>query len=144
VAEKVGFVQDQQGDPAAFAVLGGDQAGGLGGEGGGAVGGPAAERGDDMVVDAPGAGGRVGEVYQGVAGLVQAGDGSAGGDCLAGTDFTCDHCQRPFAGAPGDPGGSFGVGGVVVQHRGCEVFPERGPGEPVVVTQVEHVSPPWW
>ena len=71
------------GTPAALAVLGGEQAGGLGGEGGGAVGGPAAERGDDVVVDAAGAGGRVGQVDQGVPGLVEGGDGGAGGDCLA-------------------------------------------------------------
>ena len=74
----MGLVDDQQRDAAALAVLGGDQGGGLGGQGGAAVGGPAAERGDHLVVDAAGAGGRVGQVDQGVPGLVQAGDGSAG------------------------------------------------------------------
>jgi len=45
------LVEGQDRDPAALAVFGGEQPGGLGGEGGGAVGGPAAERGDDLVVD---------------------------------------------------------------------------------------------
>ena len=63
----------------------------LGGQGGAAVGGPAAERGDHLVVDAPGPGGRVGEADQGVAGLVQAGDGGAGRDGLAGADLARDH-----------------------------------------------------
>ena len=53
MAQEVRLVDDQQRDTAALAVLGGDQAGGLGGEGGAAVGGPAAERGDRLVVDAP-------------------------------------------------------------------------------------------
>ena len=74
------------------------QAGGLGGEGGAAVGGPAAERGDDVVVDAAGAGGRVGQVDQGVPGLVERGDGGAGGCCLAGADFAGDHAERPARG----------------------------------------------
>ena len=83
VGQEMGLVDDQDGDPAALVVLGGEQAGGLGGEGGGAVGGPAAERGDHLVVDAPGAGGRIGQVDQGVPGLVERGDGGAGGDRLA-------------------------------------------------------------
>src|SRR6266581_9584891 len=51
VAEQVRLVDDQERDAAALAVLGGDEGGGLGGEGGAAVGGPAAERGDHLVVD---------------------------------------------------------------------------------------------
>ena len=137
-AEQVGFVDNQQRDAAALAVLGGDQRGGLGGQGGAAVGGPAAERGDHLVVDAPGPGGRVGEVDQGVAGLVQAGDGGAGRDGLAGADLARDHGEGAFAGAPGDPGDGLGVAGVVVQHGRREVLAERGAGEPVVVTQVDH------
>jgi hypothetical protein len=78
VAQEVGLVDDQQRDAAALAVLGGGQGGGLGGQGGGAVGGPAAGRGDHGVVDAAGAGGGVGQVDQGVPGLVQRGDGGAG------------------------------------------------------------------
>src|SRR5271166_1249077 len=137
-AGQVRLVDDQQRDAAALAVLGGDQPGGLGGQGGAAVGGPSAERGDYLVVDAPGPGGRVGEVNQGVAGLVQAGDGGAGRDGLAGADLARDHGEGAFAGAPGDPGDGLGVAGVVVQHGRREVLAERGAGEPVVVTQVDH------
>ena len=63
-----------------------------------AVGGPAAERGDDVVVDAPGAGGRVGQVDQGVPGLVERGDGGAGGGRLPRADFARDDAQRPARG----------------------------------------------
>ena len=52
MCQEMSLVDCQDGDPAALAVLGGDQAGGLGGECGAAVGGPAAERGDRLVVDA--------------------------------------------------------------------------------------------
>src|SRR5215471_17368965 len=135
------LVDCQDGDPAALAVLGGEQVGGLGGEGGGAVGGPAAERGDHLVVDAAGAGGWIGEVYERVPGLVQAGDGGAGGHGLARTDFARDHPDGALAGAPADPGDRLGMCGVVVQHGRGEVLAERGPGEPVVVAQVDHVSP---
>ena len=82
MGQEVSLVDCQHGDPAALAVLGGEQAGGLGGEGGGAVGGSAAERGDHLVVDAAGAGGRIGQVYERVPGLVQGGDGGAGGAVL--------------------------------------------------------------
>ena len=78
VGQEMRLVEDEHGDPAALAVLGGEQGGGLGGEGGGAVGGPAAEGCDHLVVDAAGAGGRIGEVDQGVPGLVERGDGGAG------------------------------------------------------------------
>src|SRR2546429_6857472 len=85
--EQVALVQDQHGDAAALVVLGGEQPGGLGDQGGGAVAGPAAQRGDDLVVDAAGAGGGVGHVDEGVPGLVEGGDGGAGGDCLAAADL---------------------------------------------------------
>ena len=49
--EQVALV-DQHGDAAALVVLGGEQPGGLGDQGGGAVAGPAAQRGDDLVVEA--------------------------------------------------------------------------------------------
>jgi hypothetical protein len=48
------------------------------------VGGAAAEAGDDVVVDAADAGGGVAEVDDGVPGGVDAGQGGAGGDGLAG------------------------------------------------------------
>jgi hypothetical protein len=95
-------------------MLGGEQPGGLGGEGGAAVGGPAAERGDHLVVDAAGAGGRVGQVDQGVPGLVE-GDGGARGYRLARADFAGDDADGALAGAPGDPGDGLGVGRVVVR-----------------------------
>ena len=136
--QEMSLVDDQCRDPAALAVLGGEQAGGLGGERRAAVGGPAAERGDHLVVDAAGAGGGVGEVNQGVPGLIERGDGGAGGGGLAGADFAGDHGEGALAGAPGDPGDGLGVRGVVVQHRGGEVLAERGAGEPVMVAQVDH------
>jgi hypothetical protein len=121
-------------------VLGGDQAGGLGGQGGGAVGGPATEGDDDLVVDAAGAGGGVGQVDEGVAGLVEGSDGSAGGDGLAGADLAGDDAEGALADAPADPGGGLGAAGVLVQHGRGEVLAERQPGEPVVVAQVDHDS----
>jgi hypothetical protein len=60
VLEEVGFVDDQDGGAAAFGLLGGEQAGGLGGQGGCAVGGPSAQGGGDGVVDAADADGGVG------------------------------------------------------------------------------------
>jgi hypothetical protein len=78
----MGLVDCQEGDPAPLVMLGGEQGGGLGGEDSGAVGGPAAERGDHLIVDAPGAGGRIGQVNQCVPGLVERGDGGARGGCL--------------------------------------------------------------
>src|SRR5260370_19542426 len=138
MGQEMSFVDDEEAEEAGVAVVGGEQGGGLGGEGGGAVGGPAAERGDHVVVDAPGAGGGVGEVDQGVPGLVECGDGGAGGGGLAGADFAGDHGQGALAGGPGGPGGRLRVSGVVVQHGRGEVLAERGAGEPVMVTQVDH------
>ena len=40
MGQEMSFIDDQERDAAAFAVLGGDQRGGLGGEGGAAVGRP--------------------------------------------------------------------------------------------------------
>jgi len=102
VGQEVRLVEDQEGEPAALALLGGDEGGGLGGELGGAVGGAAAERGDDVVVDASRARRRVGEVEQGVAGLVQRRDGGAGGGGFPGADFAGDDAEGALAGAPGD------------------------------------------
>lgn len=70
VGEQVGLVDDQDGDAAAFGVLGGEQVAGLGGQGGAAVGGLAAEGGGDGVVDAAHAHGGVGQVDDVVPGLV--------------------------------------------------------------------------
>src|SRR5450631_1130527 len=54
------------------------------------------------------------------------------------TDLAGDDGEGALAGAPGDPGDGLGVRGVVVQHGRREVLAERGAGEPVVVTQVDH------
>jgi hypothetical protein len=48
----VRLVDHDDGGAAALAVLGGEQAGGLGSQRGGAMSGPAAQRGDDLMVDA--------------------------------------------------------------------------------------------
>jgi hypothetical protein len=128
------------GGAGSLAVLAGEQAGGLGGERGGAVGWPAAEGGDDLVVDAAGAGGGVGQVDEGVPGLVKGGDRGAGGDGLASADLAGDDAEGALGDAPGDPGGGFGAAGVLVQHGRGEVLAERQPGEAVVVAQVDHDS----
>jgi hypothetical protein len=82
VSQQVGLVDDQQRKPSALAVLGGNEGGCLGGEHGRSVGGPSAECRHDVVVDASRARRRVGQVDEGVTGLVQGGDGGAGGGCL--------------------------------------------------------------
>ena len=59
------------------------------------VAGPPAERGDDVVVDAARPDGGVGQVDQGVAAAIQAGDGcGAGGDGLADADSAGDRLQQ--------------------------------------------------
>src|SRR6266545_2364306 len=131
VVEQVAFVDDQHGGAAAFGVLGGEGVGGLGGGGGGVGGGGAAEGGDDGVVDAAGAHGGVGQVDQGVAGWVEAGEGGADGDGLADADLAGEHAEGVLVDAPGDAGGGLGMGGVAVQHLGGQVAAERHAGEPV-------------
>ena len=130
--EHVGLVDGQDGDPAAFGVLAGEQVHGLGGEGGVVGFGDAAERGDDGVVDAADADGGVAQVDEGVAGGVEAGEGGAQGHGLAGADFAGDHAEGVLADAPADPGDGLGVGGVAVQHARGQVPAERHLGEPVV------------
>src|ERR1019366_6188714 len=93
----------------------------LGREGGGAVGGPAAEGGDGGVVDAADADGGVGQVDDGGPGGVEGGQGGAGGGSLAGADFTGDHAEGLVVHAPGDAGGGLAVRGVAVQHAGGQV-----------------------
>src|SRR6266702_6337135 len=87
VVEEVGLVDDQHWGAASFSGFAGEHAVGLGGQRRGAVGGPAAQGGDDVVVDAPDAGGWVADVDDGVAGRVDAGQGGAGGHGLAGADL---------------------------------------------------------
>jgi hypothetical protein len=76
-----------------LAVLGGEQAGGLGGQRRGAVRWAAAEGDDDLVVQAAGAGSRVGQVDQGVTGLVEGGDRGPGGDSLPGAGLAGDDSE---------------------------------------------------
>jgi hypothetical protein len=87
------FVDDQHGDAASFGCFAGEHVVGLGGQRGGAVGGPAAEAGDDVVVDSADAGGGVADVDDGVPGRVDAGQGGAGGDGLAGADLAGDDAE---------------------------------------------------
>jgi hypothetical protein len=74
-------------DPAALGVLAGEQVHGLEGEGGVVGSGDAAERGHDGVVDPAHADGGVAQEDEGVAGGVEAGEGSAQGHGLAGADL---------------------------------------------------------
>jgi len=78
----VAFVDDQDRGAASFGLLGGEQFGGLRGERGGALGRAAAKGGDDGVVDAAGADGRVGQVDEGVPGVVEPGEGGAAATVL--------------------------------------------------------------
>jgi len=82
-------------------------------------------------------------VKERVPGLVEGGGGGAGGHRLADADLARYDTGGALAGAPGDAGGGLGVGGVAAEHGRGEVLAERGAGEPVVVFQVDHVSPPW-
>ena len=87
------------------------------------------------VVDAADPDGGVGQVDDGVAGGVQAGQCGADGDGLAGADLAGDHADAAFADAPGDAGDGLVVGGVAVQHARGQVAAERHAGEPVVGLQ---------
>src|SRR5205823_5850388 len=82
--QKVGLVEDQDRGSASLGLFGGEGVGGLWDEGGHVYAGHAAEGGDDGVVDAAGADGRVAEVNDRVAGRVERGEGGADGDGLAG------------------------------------------------------------
>ena len=82
MVEHVRLVDDQDGGPAPFGGFAGQDGPGLDGEGGGAVDGLAAEGGDDGGEDAADAGGGVADVYDGVAGGVEVGDGGADRDRL--------------------------------------------------------------
>ena len=135
VVEQVGLVDDQDGGAAAFVVFGGEGVGGLGDRGWPCGCGEPAEGGDDGVVDAAGADGGVAEVDDGVPGGVEAGEGGADGDGLAGADLAGDHAEGAFADAPGDAGDGFGVAAVAVQHAGGEVPAEGHAGEAVVGLQ---------
>ena len=95
---------------AAFVFLGGEQVAGLRDQRGLVEARGAAEGGDDAAVEAAAADGGVAEVDDGVPAGVQAGEGGADGDGLAGADLAGDHAEAAFADAPADPGDGFGVG----------------------------------
>src|SRR5919198_1507841 len=121
VAEQVRFVEDQDGGAASFVAFGGEGGGGLGDQPGGQVRRGGAERGHDGFVDATDSDHGVGQVDDGVAGGVQAGEDGAHGDGLAGADFAGDYADGAFGDAPADAGDGFVVGGVAVQHAGGQV-----------------------
>jgi len=132
VGQEVGFVDEQDGGAGAFGVFGGEGVAGLGDQGRGVEAGVAAQGGDDVVVDAAGADGGVGDVDQVVAGGFQAVDGGAGGDGLADTDFAGDHGDAAGGDAVGDAGGGLVVVGGGEQHAGGEVAAEGQAGEPEI------------
>ena len=95
VAQQVGLVDDQDGGAAALVAFGGEHGGGLGGQPGGSCGRAGRRRSVTIVSWRP----RmpisgVGQVDDGVPGGVQAGQGGAHGDGLAGADQTGDRLQH--------------------------------------------------
>ena len=95
--EQVGFVEDEDDGAAAFVFLGGEQVDGLRDQRGLVEAGDAAEGGDDAGVEAAAADGGVAEVDDGVPAGVEAGEGGADGDGLAGADLAGDHAEAAFA-----------------------------------------------
>src|SRR4249920_1715128 len=146
VGEQVSFVQDQDGGAAAFFAFGHEGLAGLGEQPGSQVGGGLAEGGEDLFADAADPDHRVGQVDDGVPGGIQAGQDGADRDGLAGSDLAGDDADRAFADAPGDAGDGLVVGGVPVQHPGCEVPAEGHAAEPVVGLQFlnQRTSPGGW
>src|SRR5450756_1375088 len=130
MVEHVRLVDDQDGGPPALGCLAGQDVPGLDGEGGGAVDGLAAEGGDHVGEDAPHAGGGVADVYDGVAGGVEAGGGGADRDRLPGPDLARDHADRLVGDGPGDAGGGLAAVAAAVQPGGGQVAAERHAGEP--------------
>lgn len=128
----MGLVDDQDGNASPLCVLGGERVGGLRDEGGAVGLGDAAEAGDDGLVDAGDPDRRVGDVDDGVSGVVECVEGGPDRDCFPGADLAGDHAEAAFADAPGDAGRGRGMGGVAVQHPGGQVFAERHGRETVV------------
>jgi excisionase family DNA binding protein len=58
------------------------------------------------------------------------------GAVLTMADLTGDDADGAFADAPGDAGDGFVVGGVPVQHAGCQITAEGHPAEPVMGLQL--------
>jgi hypothetical protein len=140
VFEQVGFVDDQDRGSTAFGLLDCQRVGGLRDQGGVVGQGLPTEREHDVVVDAPNADGRVGQVDDAVPGRVQRGERRTDRDGFAGADLAGDHADAAFGDAPADAGNGFAVAGVTVQHARCQVAAERGVGEPEEPLQsVDHV-----
>ena len=99
-AEQVRLVQHDDGVAAAFVFLGGEQVHRLRDQRGFVEAGDAAEGGDDAAVEAAAADGGVAEVDHRVPGGVEAGEGGADGDGLAGADLAGDDAEAAFADAP--------------------------------------------
>jgi hypothetical protein len=89
--DSVSLVDTQDRDSAALAMFGSQCVAGLGDQRGVVEAGPPAERGHDVVVDASGPDGGIGNLDQVVAGGFCAVDGGAGGHGLAYADLTGDH-----------------------------------------------------
>ena len=115
MVEHVRLIDDQDRGPAPFGCLAGQDGPGLDGECGGAVDGLAAEGRDHVREDAPHAGGGVADVYDGVTGGVEVGDGGADRDRLPGPDLARDHADRLVGDGPGDAGGGLAAVTVAVQ-----------------------------
>jgi hypothetical protein len=144
-AQQVGLVDDEDRGAGAFVLLGGEQLGGLQDDVGLVEAGGGAQRADDVGVETPLADHGVGQVDDGVADGVEAGDGGAGGDGLAGADLAGDHPEGALVDQPGDAGNGFGVGAVAVQHAGGEIPAEGLAVEAVVGAQaLDHRLAPWW
>ena len=130
VAQQVCLVQDEDGGSASLVAFCGQGCAGLGDQSRGQVRRGGAERGDDGLVDAADADHRVGQVDDGVAGGVQAGQDGADRDGFPGADFSGDHADGAFGDAPADAGDGFVVGGVPVQHARGKITSEGHAGEP--------------
>lgn len=77
VAKEVGLLDDYDGCASPFGLFSGQRVGGLGGQGGVVGQRLPTQRGHDAVVDAAHPDGGIGQVDDGVAAMVQAGEGGA-------------------------------------------------------------------
>jgi len=102
LAEEVCFLNDYDGGASTLGVFGGERVGGLRSQGGVMGQRLATQRGDDAVVDAAHPDGGVGQVDDGVAAAIQAGQRGAHGDGFAGADSAGDRLQQLRAMLPCD------------------------------------------
>jgi hypothetical protein len=138
----VGLVDDDHAGLGLLGFFGGQQLGGLGDQGGLVEAGVAAERSDDLGVQAALADAGVGDLDDGVAHRVEGGDGGAGGHRLASADLAGDHADGVLADQPGDTGDGLGVAAVVVEHAGGQIAPKWRAAEAVVRAEpLDHEAP---